>query len=268
MAWFKVDDGLHASRKFLSIPKRVRFAAVGAWTIAGSWCADQLTDGQVPEYMLEAWGVPPSAPAALVDAGLWERTSAGYVFCNWLEYQPRKADVDAERAAHRDRMRELRARRKQQKPQDSADSGEVCGSTGQHGAENVPNPDPSRPDPSHIEEAKASSLSDSSESDRDGELLSETWQPTRRHYDHAVSLGLDPTQQLHAFRAHAARTQRRQRNWNTAFTNWLKKGAEMAQQRQASNPQGRPAVQQRQSAVDKARAFAADIGAGWKEVEG
>lgn len=118
------------------------------------------------------------------------------------------------------------------------------------------------------EEQGSDFRSDSHESNAEGTLLSDSWMPSQKHYDHAVSLGLDPEYQLSRFRDHAARNQRRQKNWGTAFTNWLKKGAEMAQQRQASNPQGRPAVQQRQSAVDKARAFAADIGAGWKEVEG
>lgn len=155
MAWFKVDDGLHASRKLLSIPKRHRFAAVGLWTVAGSWCADQLTDGSVPDYMLEVWGAPPSAPQSLVDAGLWSRESGGYLFHNWHEYQPSKQDVDAERAASRERMRELRARRKQGKPLDSGDNGQVFGRTVTNGSENVRNPDPTRPDPTH-KEAKAS----------------------------------------------------------------------------------------------------------------
>ena len=162
MAWFKVDDGLHASRKLLSIPKRHRFAAVGLWTVAGSWCADQLTDGLVPDYMLEVWGAPPAAPESLVNAGLWERESSGYLFRNWHEYQPSKQDVDAERSASRERMRELRARRKQKKPLDSAENGDVFGRTVTNGSENVRNPDPTRPDPTRPnikkEEADASSL--------------------------------------------------------------------------------------------------------------
>lgn len=145
MAWFKVDDGLHSSRKFLSIPKRARFAAIGLWTVAGSWCADELTDGHVPNYMLDVWGAPPSAPQSLVDAGLWERESGGYVIYNWLEYQPRKADVDAEREASRDRMRELRARRKQQKPRNDAEVEDMFDRTGANCSENVRNPDPTRP---------------------------------------------------------------------------------------------------------------------------
>lgn len=172
MAWFKVDDGLHASRKFQSIPKRARFAAVGAWTIAGSWCADQLTDGFVPDYMLELWGVPPSAPSALVEAGLWGRESGGYLFCNWLEYQPRKADVDAEREASRERMRDLRAKRKQKKPQDDAEGGEVFGRTDSNGSENVRNPDPTRPDPVPKEVPKGTSTRKAR-----GSRITDQWMP-------------------------------------------------------------------------------------------
>lgn len=110
-------------------------------------------------------------------------------------------------------------------------------------------------------------LSDPNGSNAEGELLSPDWLPTQKHFDHATSLGLDPEFQLARFRQHAHENQRRQKNWNTAFTNWLKKGAEMAQQRQASGTQIRPGSQQRPSAVDKARAFAADMESGWKELE-
>ena len=142
-----MDDGFHASRKLLQIPKRARYAAVGLWTIAGSWCADQLTDGFIPDYMIRELGAPPSAPESLVSAGLWERAQAGYVFCNWHEYQPSKQDVDAERAASRERMREIRARRKGTKPQETGANGEPFGRTPPNCSENVRNPDPTRPDP-------------------------------------------------------------------------------------------------------------------------
>jgi len=163
VAWFKVDDGFHASRKLLKIGKRARFAAIGLWTVAGSWAADQLTDGHVPDYMIKEWGAPPTAPESLVDAGLWERTHDGYTFRNWHEYQPSKQDVDAERAASRERMRELRAKRKGKKPLDSGDAEDVFGRTVPNGSESVRNPDPThpdptRPDPNKEEEAGASSL--------------------------------------------------------------------------------------------------------------
>ena len=71
MAWFKVDDKLHSSRKVMSIPKRQRLAAIGLWTLAGSWSADQETDGIIPDYMIAEWGGTRAVVQALVDAGLW-----------------------------------------------------------------------------------------------------------------------------------------------------------------------------------------------------
>lgn len=123
MAWFKVDDGFHSSKKLLSIPKRHRLAAAGLWVVAGSWCGDQLTDGHVPDYMLKEWGATPALVNALLESGLWEPVEDASVFYKWHEYQPSKQDVDRERATSRDRMRDLRARRKQEKPPEQRDAG-------------------------------------------------------------------------------------------------------------------------------------------------
>ena len=53
MAWMKLDDKFHSSRKVNSIPKRHRFQAVGLWAIAGSWVAGEQTDGFVPERVID-----------------------------------------------------------------------------------------------------------------------------------------------------------------------------------------------------------------------
>lgn len=145
--WFKVDDSFHSSRKLLSIPKRHRLAAAGLWVIAGSWCGQQLTDGHVPDYMLKEWGATPAIVKALVDSGLWIPESDANVFHSWGEYQPSKQDVSAERAASRERMRDLRASRKQRKPRDSGEETEVFRRTSPNSSESVRNPDPTRPDP-------------------------------------------------------------------------------------------------------------------------
>jgi len=84
MAWFKVDDRLPTSRKLIRIPRSKRAAAVGLWTLAGAWSAHDLTDGFVPAYMIEEWGADEAHAAALVEAGMWERSERdgddGYMF--------------------------------------------------------------------------------------------------------------------------------------------------------------------------------------------
>lgn len=81
MPYFPVDDG------FYSHPKR--FAcddhAIALWVIAGSWCADKLTDGFVPDRMVIALGFGCDAAEQLEAATLWERDDAraGWRFHEW-----------------------------------------------------------------------------------------------------------------------------------------------------------------------------------------
>ena len=143
MPWFKVDDGLTSSRKWLSIPKKHRFEAVGVWTWAGSWAAKELMDGVIPDFMLVEWGVRKVIKDHLVSAGLWTEVDSNVCYLKWDEYQPTKAEVEAERAKNREKLRKWRDRHK----------GETEGVTGlqtEFEQERNPAPDPTRPDPTHI----------------------------------------------------------------------------------------------------------------------
>lgn len=98
MAWFKVDDKLHDHRK----ARQAGRAAMGVWVLAGSWAADNLTDGFVPEALLSRWGTRADA-AKLVAVGLWHECEQdgekGWRFHEWLEFQPSRAKKIAEREA-------------------------------------------------------------------------------------------------------------------------------------------------------------------------
>jgi hypothetical protein len=105
MPWFKVDDSLAFHAKVVAAGN----APLGLWIRAGAWCAQQLTDGHVPAHMIRAFGTSGQA-AALVKAGLWERTDDGYCFHDWLDYQPTAAEVQAERTSkHEAKVRAGRA---------------------------------------------------------------------------------------------------------------------------------------------------------------
>jgi hypothetical protein len=109
--WFRVDDHLHDHRKARAAGPH----ALGLWLLAGSWCADNLTDGFVPEVMLSRWDRKWQPLAArLVTAGLWlsatEHGESGYRFHEWLEHQPSRERVLADRAAAADRQRKARDR--------------------------------------------------------------------------------------------------------------------------------------------------------------
>jgi hypothetical protein len=137
MTWFKVDDGLPSSRKVLGIPRRDRLAAIGLWTLAGAWSAKELQDGAVPSYMIVELGATRRVAEALVTAGLWSRTSSGYSFVNWEDFQPTKADVLSAREKNAEKLRKWRQRNRDR------DQGETESVTGlQDGSDEVRNPAP------------------------------------------------------------------------------------------------------------------------------
>jgi hypothetical protein len=92
VTWFKVDDSFHSHPKVLAADA----AALGLWVVAGAWCSANLTDGFVPDYVLQRL-LPDSARLAeqLITCRLWKRTKGGYRFHDWLTYQPTKEEATA-----------------------------------------------------------------------------------------------------------------------------------------------------------------------------
>lgn len=118
MTWFKVDD------KFWSHPKSIHVSstALGIWCRAGAYCADHLTDGVIEERLLhtvcpEPRAVVVRAAAELVAAELWEVIPGGWRYHDWSDHQPSRKDVEADRAAGRERQRKSRERRRAESQQ-------------------------------------------------------------------------------------------------------------------------------------------------------
>jgi hypothetical protein len=151
MVWFNVDDGLTTSPKVLAIPRGHRLAAIGLWTMAGSWCGQHLTDGAVPAFMLDEWGATKEMADVLVEVGLWRKTAKGFQFHAWDEYQQSRNDVEAKR--ERDRQRKQAYREKIAGQQASRPRGTQVGQdVGLQEESSPPNPslpNPSLPSPTH-----------------------------------------------------------------------------------------------------------------------
>ena len=108
MPWFKVDDGFHGHPKVVELS----LAAVGIWTLAGSWCAKYLTDGVITLRAIERMEGDEALALELVARGLWLEIASGFMFKDWAEYQPLKVAIEAERLAARERMIVVRAHKK------------------------------------------------------------------------------------------------------------------------------------------------------------
>lgn len=93
MPWFNVDDGFAFHQKSI----RAGNAAIGLWVRSGSWCAQQLTDGFIPDDMVAVLGSAVQANR-LVNAGLWEKVAGGFQFHDWSDRQRSKEVVLADRA--------------------------------------------------------------------------------------------------------------------------------------------------------------------------
>lgn len=95
MAWFKVDDGFYTSQKVMRIPRSIRNEAVGAWILIGTWSADKMTDGVIPHWVIDDFGVSAEVITALLECGLWFDNGDGVTYHDWCEYQPTKAQLEA-----------------------------------------------------------------------------------------------------------------------------------------------------------------------------
>jgi len=114
MTWARVDDKLHSSIKWRMASRSAR----ALWVTSLSWCMDQLTDGFVPKEMLKHLDGKPAEVASLVRVGLWEEVDGGWLFHDWLDYQPSREQVLAERAAASERQRKARERAKAKREAD------------------------------------------------------------------------------------------------------------------------------------------------------
>lgn len=127
---FVVDPQFVNSKEVLSIPRRYRLAAVGAWTAAGAWSTDKLTDGWVPVTALRELLVTVHIVELLFASTLWvpgaepsqvARTSdvwttrAGRVaaiqFEQWGKWQKTKEQWLLGNRGNAERQRRLRERR-------------------------------------------------------------------------------------------------------------------------------------------------------------
>lgn len=126
---FRVDAAFSDSKEVLSIPRRYRLAAVGAWTLAGAWSTDKQTDGRVPCHALRELGVTPLIADVLIAATLWDvdvsrvtddpatiawtfrdGRATAVQFRNWPRWQITKEQWQSGRAANAQRQRRRRNR--------------------------------------------------------------------------------------------------------------------------------------------------------------
>jgi hypothetical protein len=111
MSWFRVDDTLAAHPK----TRRAGLAAMGLWTVAGSWSSQQLTEGFVPEWFVATWPqgkklAAAARPRRATGSPPKQDDEQGWLFHDWTDANPTAEKEKERRRKARERQRKLRER--------------------------------------------------------------------------------------------------------------------------------------------------------------
>jgi hypothetical protein len=100
-----VDDNLTFHSKVVAAGN----PAMGLWVRAGAWAACYLTDGYIPTDIAHTIGTQTQA-ARLIESGLWRAVDGGYQIHEFLDRNPTKERVEAERFAAKERQARARGK--------------------------------------------------------------------------------------------------------------------------------------------------------------
>jgi hypothetical protein len=128
--WFRLDDSFHSHPKVIAAGNE----AVGLYVRCGTYAAQHLTNGFIPEQVALLYGSRQLAEV-LVRTKLWRRTRGGWQMRDYLDYNPSREAVENERKNAAERQRRRR------------DS--IVSRRDSHSDNGVTHTTPTRPDPSN-----------------------------------------------------------------------------------------------------------------------
>ncbi|WP_158920633.1 hypothetical protein [Streptomyces sp. NBRC 109706] len=111
MPWVRLDDRFPSHRKVALLSDR----AFRLYVSGLCWCSENLTEGRIATRELNLISRvrgAKTAAAELEKAGLWDRTDDGWEVHDYLEYNPDRARVKADREANAARQKAWRERKK------------------------------------------------------------------------------------------------------------------------------------------------------------
>lgn len=234
MPWVRFDDDFPNHWKIEPLSD----AAYRLHTTAIFWGAKQLTDGYLPENRLDLIAPrrmkrPQKYVAELVAAGVWEPVEGGWKLHDYLDYQPSKAQVKADREKSAERQKRWRERRSSGRD-NAANDGASNGVT-----DDVTNAAPTRPDPTRTSYREEHSQGEGSdEALFDAPPAEPKKKPSRKKPELPLpdnfaatdamrawaaenTPGVDIDRATAKFRNHAIANDRRQRDWLAAWRNWM-----------------------------------------------
>jgi hypothetical protein len=118
MPWFRLDDSFHSHPKVIAAGNE----AIGLYVRCGTYAAQHLTDGFIPENIAILYGASEirsrgddtaagteTLAETLIRTKLWRRTRGGWRMRDYLDYNPSREQVLKERKTAAERMRRYRS---------------------------------------------------------------------------------------------------------------------------------------------------------------
>jgi hypothetical protein len=135
VSWVRFDDKFYDHPKVSALAPSLMDRCVGLHLLASCWCSNQLTDGYITEHQPARLLGHPAAKqiSELVRVGMWEPAEGGYQIHDYLDYNPSRDAVLAERESAKVRMNKARSFK--------GSSGEVRENIGRSSDNPVPVPD-------------------------------------------------------------------------------------------------------------------------------
>src|SRR5258708_4186062 len=223
MPWFRLDDSFHSHPKVIAAGNE----ATGLYVRCGTYAAEHLTDGFIPQRVALLYGTPKLADT-LVETKLWRRTRGGWRMPDYLDYNPSAAQVKQERKSAAERQK--RRREVVMSRRDSRVTNAVSHAT------------PTRPDPTPETLTNTGELtgtgSTSAGTRKRGARLPDDWWPPRELVEWARQQHpqVDSRYETDKFRDywHAlAGAKATKVDWGKTWKNWIRKAAEQ------QSPRGR-----------------------------
>ncbi|WP_435298512.1 hypothetical protein [Timonella sp. A28] len=180
------------------------------------YSAQARWDGRFPVSAIKAFARTryEESVSALFDCGMWINHSGGMAeIHDYLQHQASAAELDA---ATSKAKKAAEARWNNASSNASSNAKRIPPSNASSNAEKR------REEKRNIEVPKGTSSSRKKASTP----FPEQWQPTDTHHAKAKENGLDLHRETEKFKAHALANDRRQVDWNQAFTQWLLKASE------------------------------------------
>ena len=108
MSWVRLDDQWYDHPKLIALPELAQLLWVKGLTYAARYLTDGHLTAASADRLLASWRTSRTMAEKLVQAGLWEKTEAGFKIHDYEQYQPLACDVKAKRIAATQRMKRWR----------------------------------------------------------------------------------------------------------------------------------------------------------------